>query len=115
MLFQSDSTPPRYLYLGNNAAATRLCFGNTYLSPLLHCKLVFFIYLYFTPYDSGSIIPPVSMADSIPEYPGISLLEHEIARLRQNIAELEARLRKPRLQQHLEELLKDYPRLSAVE
>jgi hypothetical protein len=55
------------------------------------------------------------MTDSVPENLRIPLLEHEVARLRQNIAELEARLRKPRLQQHLEELLKDYPRLSAVE
>jgi hypothetical protein len=55
------------------------------------------------------------MANTIPENLRIPLLEHEVARLRQNIVELEAKLRKPRLQQHLEELLTDYPRLSAVE
>jgi hypothetical protein len=55
------------------------------------------------------------MANPVPENLRIPMLEHEVARLRQSIASLEARLRKPTVQEHLQNILKDYPKLNTVE
>jgi hypothetical protein len=57
----------------------------------------------------------ISMANAVPSNLKIAMLEQEVARLRQGTAELEARLRKPTLQQHLQEFLKDCPKLNTVE
>lgn len=43
------------------------------------------------------------------------MLEHEVARLRKEMAGLEARLQKPTLKGHLENLMQDYPSIAALE
>jgi hypothetical protein len=100
--------------LTNSATVAKLCNGNTYLSLLnqLGVVSVLSFSLHSSTQERHFFL---SMANSVREDLRIPLLEHEVARLRQNVAELEARLRKPTLQQHLQELIKDYPNLSVVE
>jgi hypothetical protein len=67
------------------------------------------------------------MSSSVSDFAGISspipdrtdleipILEHEVARLRQGIADLEEKLREPTLLKHLQSFLKDYPMIDATE
>ena len=55
------------------------------------------------------------MVNPVPSNLRIPMLEHEVVRLRKELAELQVRMRKPTLKEHLQSLLQDYPKINALE